>query len=58
MHVLFSYIDPGTGSLVLQAIIGGVAAAGVFLRFYWKRTLIFLRIRKPEDTPSEGAGEG
>jgi len=30
MH--FGYIDPGTGSLVLQAIIGVVLGAIVFLR--------------------------
>ena len=27
-----AYIDPGTASIVLQSIIGGIAAAGLFFR--------------------------
>jgi hypothetical protein len=42
------YIDPGSGSLIVQAIVAGVAAAGVMMRFYGRRLLTFLRIRKPE----------
>lgn len=30
-----AYIDPGTGSLVVQAIIGGIIAAQLVLRKYW-----------------------
>jgi hypothetical protein len=34
MHVLtqFAYLDAGTGSLIIQAVIGAVAAVGVFGR--------------------------
>jgi hypothetical protein len=42
------YIDPGTGSMLISAILGGLAAIGVFLRMYWNRLLTLLRIRKPE----------
>lgn len=36
-----AYIDPGTASIVLQGIVGGIAAAGLFFRthimgFYYK----------------------
>jgi hypothetical protein len=48
----FFYIDPGSGSLLLQAIAGGVAAAGVMARVYWKRLRRFLHIDKPEDESS------
>jgi hypothetical protein len=48
----FGYLDPGTGSLILQSIVGGVAAAVVFGKFWWRRVLEFLRIRKP-DSPEE-----
>lgn len=32
-----AYLDPGTGSIVLQAIIGGVAASLFILRSYFYR---------------------
>jgi hypothetical protein len=44
------YIDPGSGSLILQMILGGLAAAAVFLKMFWHRVLVLLRIRKPEGT--------
>ena len=34
---LFAYLDPGSGSMLLQAIVGGTAAAGVTLKLYWRR---------------------
>jgi hypothetical protein len=46
-----AYIDPGTGSLVLQAIAGGVAAAAVTARLYWSR-LKRVFTRRPEDEGS------
>ena len=27
-----AYIDPGTASIILQSVIGGIAAAGLFFR--------------------------
>ncbi len=32
-----AYLDPGTGSIVLQAVIAAIAAAAVALRLYWTR---------------------
>ncbi len=46
---LIAYLDAGTGSVILQALIGGVAALGVALKFYGRRLLTFLRLRKPEE---------
>ena len=40
---LYPYIDTGTGSFLLQAIVGGVAASIVVARAYWRRTIGFLR---------------
>ncbi len=34
---LFAYLDPGSGSMLLQAIVGGTAAAGVTLKIFWRR---------------------
>jgi hypothetical protein len=45
-----AYIDPGSGSMILQMILGGLAAAAVFLKMFWHRILVFLGIRKPVET--------
>jgi len=45
---MLAYIDAGTGSLLVQAIAGGLAATAVFVKFYWRRFLRFLH-RRPED---------
>ena len=40
----FAYLDPGTGSLIIQAIIGGIAAFGLTVKIYWyKLRMIFGR---------------
>jgi hypothetical protein len=31
----YAYIDPGTGSMILQAVIGGVGAGLVVIRLWW-----------------------
>ena len=52
MTTLLAYLDPGTGSMLLQALVGGVAAVGVMGKLYWRRLLTALRIRKREDERS------
>ncbi|MCY4076791.1 MAG: hypothetical protein OXH04_15325 [Acidobacteria bacterium] len=32
-----AYLDPGTGSMLLQVLLGGVAAIGVVAKLYWRR---------------------
>jgi len=32
-----AYLDPGTGSMLLQLVLGGVAGAAVVVRLYWAR---------------------
>ncbi len=46
---VLSYIDPGSGSLFLQALAGGIAAVGVLAKVYWRRLKRFLHIGKPEE---------
>jgi hypothetical protein len=45
---LIAYLDPGTGSMLMTAIAGGVGAIAVTAKLYWGRLLVLLRIRKPE----------
>lgn len=44
-----AYIDPGTGSYILQLIVGG-SLAGVFLaKMYWKKLVSVFSRNKPEE---------
>jgi len=47
-----AYIDPGSGSMLLQILLGGVAAVGVTAKLTWRRLLRTLRIRK-DDEPQQ-----
>ena len=33
----FAYIDPGTGGIILQAILGFIAAVGATITIYWRK---------------------
>ena len=38
----FAYIDPGTGSIVVQAIIAAVVSASFTIKVYWSRIRSYL----------------
>ena len=40
--VSYAYLDPGTGSIILQAIIGFIAAALATVSIYWNKLKLFL----------------
>ncbi len=48
----FGYLDPGSGSMLLQIILGGVAAVGVTMKMTWRRLLRTLRLRRDDDDQS------
>ena len=50
-----AYLDPGTGSMLLQVILGGVAAIGVAVKLYWHRLRVALGGRKKEKAEDESA---
>jgi hypothetical protein len=37
--VAWAYLDPGSGSMLLQVVLGGAAAVGVVVKLYWYRIL-------------------
>ena len=39
VHLMFAYLDAGTGSMLAAALAGGVAGVAVFVRLYWHRFL-------------------
>ena len=47
-----AYLDPGSGSMLLQVLLGGVASVAVLLRFYWNRvTSLLPRRHDPDERP-------
>jgi hypothetical protein len=48
-----AYVDPGAGSFVFQAVIGGILATAVALRLFWKRLIVAVTRRDRRDRASE-----
>jgi len=46
----FAYLDGGTGSMILQLILGGIAGIAVILKVFWNSILSKLGIRKENMT--------
>jgi hypothetical protein len=42
-----AYLDPGSGSMFLQIILGSIAGLAVLGKIYWHNLLLFFRIRRP-----------
>jgi hypothetical protein len=38
----YAYLDPGTGSIILQSLLAGIAVTIGVLRLYWYRCKAFL----------------
>ena len=57
-RILIGYLDPGTGSVILQAILGGVAAAAVTAKLWWRRVTSIFRRGSRSDAQAEGPGSG
>lgn len=38
-----AYIDAGTGSIMLQVLLAGVAGLAMFVKMYWQRLMVFFR---------------
>jgi hypothetical protein len=51
-----AYIDPGTGSALIQGLIAGVAAIGITARLYWHRIAEFMRRFKKKDDENSDDG--
>ena len=50
-----AYLDPGTGSMLLQVILGGIAAVGVAIKLYWHKLRAALGMAKKADPEDESA---
>lgn len=51
---LKAYLDPGTGSMALQLVMGGIVAVLATLRLYWDRMkTFFTRKNSQQDSAPE-----
>jgi hypothetical protein len=44
----YAYIDPGTGSVILQALVAGVLGSMFVIKTYWAKITSFFR-KKGDD---------
>ena len=52
-----AYLDPGTGSLLLQLLLGGVAGLLTILKLYWKQIKSFFAKGDENETQAESTKE-
>ena len=51
----YAYLDPGTGSMALQLLLGGVAGAAVVGNLYWQRIKAFFGGESAQDQTEDSA---
>ncbi len=44
-----AYLDPGTGSMILQVLLGGFAGVALAGKLYWRRFLVMIGARSETD---------
>ena len=49
-----AYLDPGTGSMILQGLIGAVAGGLVLLKIYWRRIKLFFSSKRAGKSVEDG----
>ena len=49
----YAYIDPGMGSIILQGIIGAIAAGSITLKIYWHKIKFFFKKKTKKNLDSK-----
>ncbi|MGH9385396.1 MAG: hypothetical protein ACRD2N_14030 [Vicinamibacterales bacterium] len=44
-----AYLDPGTGSMAFQLVLGGIVGAIALIKLYWQRLRTFVLGRRETD---------
>ncbi len=55
LHPCLAYLDPATGGMLLQLILGGVGGLAIALKFGWRRIARTLGFSKHSDEAAENA---
>lgn len=53
----FAYLDAGTGSMIIQLILGGVTGLAVILKLYWRNLKDFFKGKKSENTEEDNSAD-
>jgi len=40
----YAYLDPGTGAMIIQLIVGGIAAGIVMAKVYWNNLCQYIQV--------------
>jgi hypothetical protein len=48
-HNAYAYLDPGTGSIILQSIIGALLVGTYTIKLYWYKIKSFFSSTEKED---------
>lgn len=51
-----AYLDPGTGSMLVSAVIGVAAAVGLAVKMFWYRIVGLFRAKEADGTPGAAGG--
>ena len=43
----YAYLDPGTGSIILQVLLGGAAGVALVGKLYWQKFLSLFGMARP-----------
>jgi hypothetical protein len=55
LEIRVAYLDPGTGSLILQALVAALAGAIVVVTSYWQKIRALFRRDSRDSEPSDNA---
>lgn len=54
-QLILSYLDPGTGSFIIQLLIGGLLSSVFVVKIFWKRIMgVF---KQPDESAAETSPE-
>lgn len=45
----YAYLDPGTGSIILQVLLGGVAGVALVGKLYWHKFRLLIGAGRPAE---------
>ena len=49
-----AYLDPASGSMFLQVLLGGIAGLALVVKLYWHKLLSWFGVKKGEQDESAG----
>jgi len=52
----FAYVDPGTGSMIVQVVIAALVGGAAFVGAFWRK--LFRRRRDEDDEPGDDGPTG